>query len=145
MNDRVTFIDATSRSISESVRVAEWLRDEGYYPATGTGVWLKNVGDTECLGILKNPDPDAKPHKYLFGLISEPPLMVFLGVLTFCDVPCECHGKIFRWNLEFYGRKYTEPAIHLAERLAKTFNVHVYATLVSEEPKSEKFFDDIWT
>jgi len=121
-----------------SIRVGEWLRQEGFRLATGTGLALCPtrlgapripLGAVDSLGILWN-DPEAR--RRFFGLIGS--RQRFIGLLHFYDRSS--------WRFEVYGRKYVDMVTQLAKKLSSAFGAEVTVILAQDSPKFEKYMSD---
>ena len=104
--------------------------------ASGAGVALNSLVATDSLGVLCK-DADAKPQKYLFGLITPKPRRMFLGTVWFSNSARGAGEQ--NWVFEAYGRKHVELVRQLAEEMASTFNVKIILRLVREQSDVETF------
>jgi len=131
MNDKKGFVDYQE---CPSIKVGRLLLIDGFGVADHTGEPLRELNKRASLGILYN-DPDGKPRKYLFGLITRKPPRLFLGVIWFNSGELGANEQ--RWVIEAYGRKYVELLKELAQEMISTFNVVILIRLVHEEPDIE--------
>jgi hypothetical protein len=137
MCDKVEFVDYQE---SLSIKVGRFLLSKGYDPASCTGVATNSLVETSSLGILRK-DPEAKPRKYLFGLITQNPRREFLGTIWFYN---SARGASeVKWVFEVYGRKHVGLVKQLADEIASTFNVKIDLRLVREQPEVETYWTDI--
>lgn len=131
MSNKTEFVDYEE---SLSVKVGRFLLSKGFDLASSIGYGSPSEVEDRSLGIL-HKDAEVKPHKYLFGLITQEPRRGFLGVVWFNN---SAHGAGGRnWVFEVYGRKHLELAGQLAEEMASTFNTKITVRLTSEQPKVE--------
>ena len=85
-------------------------------------------------------DPSVDPKKRLFGLITETPRRIFLGVIWFDDSIRNATPR--RMLVECYGRDYSNRMSVLAEDLSRKFGTSVSCRLVSEDAQEELFISD---
>ena len=135
MNDKVEFVDYQE---SLSIKVGRFLLSKGFDLASSTGFAEHTLSQSDSLGILRK-DPDAKPRKYLFGLIKREPRRAFLGTVWFSNSACGASEQ--NWVFEAYGRKHVELVRQLAEEMASTFNTKIALRLVREQPDVETMSD----
>jgi len=136
MNDRVEFVDYRE---SLSIQVGRFLLSKGFDLASSNGLAEHTLVQSGSLGILLR-DPEAKPRKYLFGLITREPRRMFLGTVWFSNSPRGASEQ--NWVFEVYGRKHVELVRQLAEEMALVFNVKIVLHLVREQPDVETFLSD---
>jgi len=130
MNDKVELVDYQE---SIAIKVGRFLLSKGLDTADSTGVARSLVQANE-LGILRK-DPEAKPRKYMFGLIKREPRRGFLGTIWFNNSARGASEQ--NWVFEAYGRKHVEFVRQLAEEMASTFSVKIVLRLVREQPDVE--------
>ena len=136
MNTSVEFVDYQE---ALSILVGKAILAKGFDLASCSGMALNQLNSDSSLGIL-HKDPEAKPLKYLFGLIIRQPRRAFLGTIWFSN---EARGATEQnWILEAYGRKYIELVRNLADELASTFQVKITLRLVREQPDTETYMSD---
>jgi hypothetical protein len=135
MSDKVESVDYQE---SIAIKVGRFLLSKGLDIADNTGMARSLVQASE-LGILRK-DPEAKPRKYLFGLIKREPRRGFLGTIWFSNSARGASEQ--NWVFEAYGRKHVELVRQLAEEMASTFNVKIALRLVREQPDVETFLSD---
>jgi hypothetical protein len=117
-----------------SIKVGKLLLSEGFDLASCTGFAKYELVEDNSLGILcKNLE--AKPKKYLFGLIKKEPRKIFFGTVWFNNSARGANEE--NWVFEVYGRKYIGLVRELAEDMALTFNVDISIRLVQEQPDFE--------
>jgi len=136
MNDKVEFVDYQE---SLSIKVGRFLLSKGFDLASSTGLAEYTLSQSDSLGILRK-DPDAKPRKYLFGLIKREPRRGFLGTVWFSNSARGANEQ--GWVFEAYGRKHIELVRQLAEEMASTFNTKIALRLVREQPDVETYLSD---
>ncbi|MDB5194409.1 MAG: hypothetical protein JWN50_423 [Parcubacteria group bacterium] len=133
MNDAV---DSISYEEALSIRVGGFLRRKGWTLASLSGGVV--YADTEETGIgILYKDPDVKPEKYFFGLMTTPPPRQFLGVIWFSNQSRQATEE--SWVFVLHGRKYADMAKKLADDLASDFRVNIRIVLTSELPVVERF------
>jgi len=136
MNDNVQFVDYQE---SISIKVGRFLISKGFGPALGSGLALNSLVAADSLCILYE-DADAKPRKYLFGLIKRKQRRMYLGTIWFSNDARSASKQ--NWVFDMYGRKYVELVRQLTEEMARTFNVKITLRLIAEEPGVEKYMSD---
>ena len=136
MNDKVKSVDYQE---SPSIKVGRFLLSNGFNLASCTGVASNSLVETCSFGVLRK-DPEAKPRKYLFGLITREPRREFLGTVWFSNSARGASEA--NWFFEAYGRKHVELVRQLAEEIASTFNVKITLRLVREQPDVETHLSD---
>lgn len=120
-----------------SIKVGKFLLLRDFVLSSCTGSANYSLVEGRVIGILRK-DPEAKPQKYLLGLLTREPLRAFIGTIWF-----EGRGASeTRWVLEVYGRKHVELLKQLGEEMASTFNTHIDIRLVTEQPKLETTYED---
>lgn len=128
-----------------SIKVGRWLLQKGFFPALDSGEALESLREDFLLGILYK-DPEAKPKKHFFGLTTEYPRRVFLGVVWFKhdkNNPNESRGADEKnWVLRVYGREAIELVNSLAKEMASAFGINIFLRLVQEESRFEMFGSD---
>jgi len=137
MNDKVEFVDYQE---SISIKVGRFLLSKGFDLADSTGMAICSLVQSSELGILRH-DPEAKPRKYLFGLIKREPRRMFLGTVWFSNSARVCASEK-NWVFEAYGRKHIDMVRQLAEEMASTFNAKISLRLVREQPDVETYLSD---
>jgi hypothetical protein len=136
MSDKVEFVDYQE---SLSIKVGRFLLSKGFDLASSTGLAEHTLSQSNSLGILRK-DPEAKPRKYLFGLIKREPRRGFLGIVWFSNSARGASEA--NWVFEAYGRKHVELVRQLAEEMASTFNAKIALRLVHEQPDVETYLSD---
>ena len=136
MSDEVKFVDYQE---SLSIKVGRFLLSKGFDLASCTGLAEHTLSQSDSLGILRK-DPDAKPRKYLFGLIKREPRRGFLGTVWFSNSARGASEQ--NWVFEVYGRKHVELVRQLAEEMASTFNAKIALRLVRDQPDVEIYMSD---
>ena len=136
MSDKVEFVDYQE---SLSIKVGKFLLSKGFDLASCTGLASNSLVETCSLGILRK-DPEAKPRKYLFGLITREPRRGFLGTVWFSNSARGASEQ--NWVFEAYGRKHVELVRQLAEEMASTFNAKIALRLVRDQPDVETYMSD---
>lgn len=139
MSDKVKFVDYQE---SLSVKVGGFLLSKGFDIASCGGIASNSLVETRSIGILRK-NHEAKPHRYLFGLVTREPRREFLGVIWFNNGMRGASKQ--NWVFEAYGRKYVELVRQLAEEMASTFNVKIAINLVQEQPDVETYLSDYHT
>lgn len=135
MNRKVESIDYNEPI---SITVGRYLSSKEFGIADEIGL-ARLLTKTNSLGILYK-DPDAKPRKYLFGLIKLAPRRVFIGIIYFKNTT-DLSAKR-SWDFKVYGRDHIEMVKQLAEEIAQTFKVKINISLVSEESRVEFLLSD---
>ena len=130
---------AVSYQEALSLRVGEFLRHEGFAPATTNGTEVKDLYDCDELGVL-DTDQALEPTEHLFGLIKRPQRRKFMGVIWFRNGARDADRK--KWVIEVFGREHVETMKQMAEDLASVFNVKISMRLVVDEAKEESFDSD---
>ncbi len=123
-----------------SIKVGEFLICRGFDISSCTGVVRKLIGTTPVLGILYK-DPEAKPRKYLFGLIKVKPRRIFLGTVWFKGHHVH-RATEQSWVFEVYGRNHIELVQTLVTDLASTFGVKITLHLSREHACVEAYVSD---
>ena len=113
-----------------SIKVGKFLLSKGFALSSCNGVALGLLEAQSALGILC----EAKPRKYLFGLIVRKPRRELLGMVTF-----DLGGK---WSFDIYGRKNVELCRQLADEMTSAFKAKITVRLLSEEPHLESYTAD---
>lgn len=134
MKGKVEFVDYQD---SVSVEVGRFLLCKGFDLANDDGVATPQLVETDSLGILRR---DAKPRKYLFGLITRESRRTFLGTVWFSN---SRRGTNKHWVFEAYGRKHVELVKQLAGEMASTFGVNITLRLVCEQPDVETYLSEV--
>ena len=137
MNDKK--VEVVDYQESLSIKVGRFLLSKGFDLASSTGLASNLLVETCSLGILRK-DPEAKPRKYLFGLITRKPRRGFLGTVWFSNSARGASEQ--HWVFETYGRKHVELVRQLAEEMVLTFNVGIALCLVREQPAFESYMSD---
>lgn len=133
MKKRMAFVDYQE---SLSIKVGKWLLQKEFYPADHSGMATQSLVQTDELGILWR-DPEAKPRKYLFGLIKQEPRRGFIGTVWFSNSARGANEQ--NWLFEMYGRKHIELVRQLTEEMSSSFNVKISLRLVREQPDVETY------
>lgn len=135
MSNKVKFVNYQEPL---SIKIGRFLLERGYDHASSIGV-ANPLTKTNALGILRK-DPDVKPRKSLFGLITHKPRRTFLGVLWLDDKVRGANDQV--WVFEAYGRQYIELLKELSEDMTATFGVNIELRLVREQPEIERYYSD---
>lgn len=120
----VNYVEATA------IRVGRWLREKNLVPAWRPAADLRSLSDDVSVGVFRK-DPEAKPSKRFFGLITREPLHEFIGTVYYGGVLQPPNEQ--KWVFEVYGRKNVELAKQLATEMASTFTTNITVQLVQEE------------
>ena len=103
---------------SLSLRLGHFLLSKGF-EISPTQV------ETTSFKIFRK-DPEAKPRKYLFGLITKEPPEDFLGIIEL--FPDDTRNE--DWIFYIHGRKHVELIKQLADDMASTFSVKITIKLI---------------
>lgn len=136
MSDKVDYQE------SLSIKVGRFLLSKGFDLASCTGFASGSLVESCSLGILCK-DPEAKPRKYLLGLITQEPRREFLGTVWFVNDARSASEQ--DWVFEVYGRKHVELAMQLAEEMASIFDTKITLRLVREQSAVETYASDYET
>lgn len=136
MSNKVEFVDYQE---ALSIKVGRFLFSKGFDLASCTGLASNSLVETCSLGILCK-DPEAKPQKYFFGLITREPRREFIGRVWLSNTARGANEQ--NWVLEAYGRKHVELVRQLAEEMASTFNAKITIRLVREQSALETLLSD---
>ncbi len=121
-----------------SIKVGRFILSKGFDLASCTGL-ASSLVETCSLGILRK-NPNAKPRKHLFGLITREPRREFLGTVWFRNKSRGASKR--KWVFEVYGRKYAKSLRKLAKEMASAFNVKITLRVVCEQPDVEHYLSD---
>ena len=121
---------------SPSIKAGRFLLSRGFDPASRTGLAEESLVESRSLGILRK-NPEAKPRKYLFGLITGKPRRWFLGKIWFNEDKLGATEQ--NWVIEVYGREHIEMIQKLADDMASTFNIKIAIRLVRDLPHAETY------
>lgn len=128
MNDKVKLVDYESLLLK--AKVEEFLLSKEFGLAVETPIVWNSEAKTRSLDIVRK-DPDAKPRKYLFGLITLKPRQEFLGTVWFSN---RTGTGTHYWVFEVYGREHVDLAKQLASEMALNFNTKIILFLVRGQP-----------
>lgn len=121
-------------------KISSFLLSKELAIANTSGMaWQCSRASNSAVGILYK-DPDEKPLKYLFGLITREPRRRFLGTIWFMNDARGANGQ--NWVFEVHGRKYVELAKKLAEEMSSDFGAKITLRLESEWPEVERISSD---
>jgi hypothetical protein len=112
-----------------SVKVCEFVTSKGFYFEDKIVMDSRTLCHRDSLSILRK-DPDVKPKKYLFGLITVEPRLQYVGVIWFNDIARKADSH--NWIFEVYGFKHLELSRKLAMEMVSTFKVNITVILESE-------------
>jgi hypothetical protein len=109
------------------MRVAGWLFEQGFAPATADGLPTTIHSDWQSVGVLIGAE---RAYTKRFGFLKLWSRRPFLGVLRFGSDFC---------ILSYFGRDQEAEVKRLAKALADQFGLRVSATLSTEYSRSERF------
>lgn len=142
MNDKVELIDHCE---SIAMQVGRFLLSKRFDLADNTGMAcsLNQVDNISILGSelgILYKDPNTKPHKYLFGLITLKSRRIFLGTVWFINRVRSANEQ--NWVFEAHGRKHLELIRQLIEEMVSTFSVNIVLCLTYKQPNTEIYSSD---
>ncbi len=124
-----------------SIRVGRFLLSKGYDLSNNIGYVnpiVPKLIESSTLHILAS-DPEARPKRYLFGLIPRKVPRLFLGTIYFrdCRLP-NFYATEQNWVFKMYGRRNVGRVEQLAEELSSTFGVKINITLYDQQSRFEE-------
>lgn len=131
MNAKIESVDYESLSL----KVREFLLSKELGLAVETPIVWNSKAKTRSLDIVRK-DPDAKPRKYLFGLITLKPRQEFLGTIWFSN---KAGTNKYYWVFEVYNHEHVDLAKQLAGEMASNFNTKITLLLVRGQPSLESY------
>ncbi|MCX6760758.1 MAG: hypothetical protein NTZ84_01445 [Candidatus Nealsonbacteria bacterium] len=112
-----------------SIQVGNFLIAKGFIPGNSDGCRLSTLCYMDHVGVL-HKDPEKKPYKRLFGLITEKPYPDFIGVIWLESRKYNANDG--NWVFNVIGRTNIQLAKNLADVLASNFNVKITLQLKCE-------------
>lgn len=142
MNNKVELVDHYE---SIAMQVGRFLLSKKFDLAdnTGTACLLDEVDSISILGSelgILYKDPNAKPHKYLFGLITLKPRRIFLGIFWLINSVRGANEQ--NWIFEAHSHKHLELIRPLIQEMVSIFNVNITLHIVYNKPDNETYLSD---